>query len=85
MLAQGVKNNLLGSSEGCICGEAMTIADHYAVPFFAVGELIGSDYAVCPDVQHWLARMTSLPSWQQVNAAIEGYGASLKRKSMGCV
>ena len=80
-----LNDNFLGSSEGYICGDAMTIADYYAAPFVALGELIGSDYAAYPNVQRWLARMKGLSSWKQVNAAIDGYGASLERKSMECV
>ena len=29
--------------------------------------------------------MTALPSWQPVNAAIDGYAASLDRAKMECV
>ncbi len=54
----------------------------YAASFVALGEITGSDYAAYPKVQAWLGRMKALPSWKDVNAAIDGYAASLKGNPM---
>jgi len=77
--------SILGPGNTFVCGDKITIADYYAASFVALGELLGSDYAAYPNVQRWLARMKSLPSWKQVNAAIDGYGATLQRSTMECV
>ena len=56
----------------------MTIADYFGAAFVALGEMLGCDFSAYPNVQRWLARMKALPSWKQVNEAIDGYGASLE-------
>jgi glutathione S-transferase len=77
--------HLLGAGNTDLCGDKMTIADYYAAPFVALDELLGGDYAAYPNVQRWLTRMKALPTWKQVNAAIDGYGASLDRATMTCI
>jgi len=61
-----------------LCGDALTIADYFAVPFVALGDVIRCDYAAYPNVKRWLSAMKALPSWRKVNEAIDGYAASLK-------
>lgn len=73
--------SILGSNP-YLCGEAMTIADFLGASFVALGELTGSDLSAFPNVTRWLGRMKALPHWAAVNAAIDGYGASLKGKPM---
>jgi len=80
-----LNDHLLGVRNDYLCGDAMTIADYYAAPFVALGELLGSDYSGYPNVQRWLARMKTLPSWKSINAAIDGYAATLDRSRMECV
>ena len=80
-----LNDHLLGVRNDYLCGDAMTIADYYAAPFVALGELLGGDYSGYPNVQRWLARMKALPSWKSVNAAIDGYAATLDRSRMECV
>ncbi|MES2957305.1 MAG: glutathione S-transferase family protein [Pseudomonadota bacterium] len=77
--------HILGNGNAYVCGNAMTIADYYAASFVALGEVLGGDYAAYPNLQRWLARMKALPNWKAVNGAIDGYAASLDRKSMECV
>ena len=77
--------SILGPGNAFVCGDKMTIADYYAASFVALGELLGSDYAAYPNVRRWLARMKGLPTWKDVNAAIDGYGATLQRSTMECV
>jgi len=77
-----LNDSLLGPGNAYVCGDAMTIADFYAAAFVALGELTGSSYAAYPNIRRWLDRMKALPSWQQVNAAIDGYAASLKGSPM---
>ncbi|HEX6793676.1 MAG TPA: glutathione S-transferase family protein [Casimicrobiaceae bacterium] len=61
-----------------VCGDAMTIADYFAAPFIALGDVIRCDYGAYPNVKRWLTAMKALPSWRKVNEAIDGYAASLK-------
>ena len=61
-----------------LCGDAMTIADYFAAPFIALGDVIRCDFNGYPNVKRWLSTMKALPSWRKVNEAIDGYAASLK-------
>jgi len=61
-----------------LCGDAITIADYFAAPFIALGDLIRCDYGAYPNVKRWLTAMKALPSWRKVNEAVDGYAASLK-------
>ena len=61
-----------------LCGDAITIADYFAAPFIALGDVIRCDYGAYPNVKRWLTAMKALPSWRKVNEAIDGYAASLK-------
>lgn len=69
--------HVLGSSR-YLCGDTITIADYFAAPFIALGDMIRCDYASYPNVKRWLATMKALPSWGKANEAIDGYAASLK-------
>ena len=77
-----LNDSLLGPGSAYVCGDTMTIADFYAASFVALGEITGSSYAAYPNIRRWLDRMKALPSWQQVNATIDGYAASLKGNPM---
>jgi glutathione S-transferase len=61
-----------------LCGDAITIADYFAAPFIALGDVIRCDFNSYPNVKRWLSAMKALPSWRKVNEAIDGYAASLK-------
>ena len=74
--------HILGADNPYLCGGAITIADYFASAFVALAELTGSDFAAYPNVGRWLGRMKALPSWKQVNEAIDGYGASLEGTPM---
>ena len=80
-----LNDDILGSDNAYLCGGTMTIADYFAASFVALGELTGSDFAAYPNVARWLARMKALPSWKEVNAAVDGWGASLKGTPMQTV
>jgi glutathione S-transferase len=69
--------SMLGANR-YLCGDSITIADYFAAPFIALGDLIRCDYAAYPNVKRWLSALKALPSWRKVNEAIDGYAASLK-------
>jgi glutathione S-transferase len=73
--------HLLGSN-AYLCGASMTIADYFAASFVSLAEAVGSDLSAYPNVRAWLGRMKALKHWSAVNQVIDGYAASLDRKSM---
>jgi glutathione S-transferase len=73
--------HILGSSP-YVCGEQMTIADIFGAQILSAGELVKVNFAAYPNVQRWLGRMKQLPSWSAINAAHDGFAASLRDKPM---
>lgn len=80
-----LNDDLLGSANAFLCGATITIADYFAAPFVALGELTGSDFSAYPNVQRWLGHMKSLKQWNPDFEAINGYGATLKGQPMQTV
>jgi glutathione S-transferase len=74
---QVLDRSVLGTNR-YLCGDAITIADYFAAPFIALGDVIRCDFDSYPNVKRWLSAMKALPSWRKVNEAIDGYAASLK-------
>jgi len=77
--------HILGAANPYLCGQDLTIADHFAAPFVALAELIGSDLSAYPNVRAWLGRMKALKSWSAINQVIDGYAATLDRGAMTAV
>jgi len=77
-----LNDHLLGSPTAWLAGDRLTLADYFGASFVHVGELTGADYAAYPNVVAWLARMKALPHWNEVFAAINGFGAGLKGQPM---
>lgn len=69
--------NLMGDGHEFLCGDDVTIADHYGAAFVHLAELIRLDLAALPRLQGWLARMKRSPHWAPTYAPIEGFVASL--------
>jgi glutathione S-transferase len=80
-----LNDDILGSANAFLCGATITIADFFAAPFVALGELTGSDFSAYPNVQRWLGRMKALKHWDPVFETITGYGATLKGQPMQTV
>lgn len=80
-----LNDHILGADNAYLCGSEITIADYYGAAFVALGEITGTDFSGYPNVARWLARMKALPSWKDVNAAIDGYAATLKGTPMATV
>lgn len=68
-----------------LCGEAITIADHYAAPFIALAEVTGSTMAEYPNVVAWLSRMKGLRSWSKTFAAIDAFRGGITPGSLMAV
>jgi glutathione S-transferase len=72
---------LLGPCHSYVCGDAITIADHFGAGLLTLGEVIGCDFGAHPYVRGWLARMKALKSWKTVTATLDGISAAHKGES----
>jgi glutathione S-transferase len=82
---QVLNDHILGPGHNYVCGDAITIADHFGAGLLTLGEVIGCDFAAYPYVQGWLARMKALKSWKSVNATLDGITAAHKGESFAKV
>ena len=73
-----LNDHILGPGNTFVCGNSITIADHFGAGLLTLGEVIGCDFAAYPYVQGWLARMKALKSWKQVNTVLDGITAAHK-------
>ena len=78
---QVLNDHILGPGRNYVCGDAITIADHFGAGLLTLGEVIGCDFAAYPYVQGWLARIKALKSWKSVNATLDGVTAAHKGES----
>jgi len=75
---QVLNDHILGAHHNYVCGDSITIADHFGAGLLTLGEVIGCDFAAYPYVQGWLARIKALKSWKSVNAVLDGITAAHK-------
>jgi len=80
-----LNDNILGTGNNYLCGDAITIADYHAVSYVALAEVIGSDLSAYPNVRGWLGRMKALKSWPKVWSVIDGFAETLKSRPMVAV
>jgi glutathione S-transferase len=78
---QVLNDHILGPGHNYVCGDAITIADHFGAGLLTLGEGIGCDFTAYPYVQGWLARIKALKSWKSVNAVLDGITAAHKGES----
>jgi glutathione S-transferase len=78
---QVLNDHILGPGHNYVCGDAITIADHFGAGLLTLGEVIGCDFTAYPYVQGWLARIRALKSWKTVNATLDGITAAHKGES----
>jgi len=82
---QVLNDHILGPGRNYVCGDSITIADHFGAGLLTLGEVIGCDFAAYPYVQGWLARIKALKSWKSVNATLDGITAAHKGESFATV
>lgn len=82
---QVLDSDLIGPGRSCLCGDQVTIADHFGAAFVHLAEVVGSDLGRYPNVTRWLGRMKERPSWAPAYAAIEGFAAQLPRAELAPV
>jgi glutathione S-transferase len=59
-----------------LCGKEITIADYFAAEILHGGTLIGARFSAFPNIDRYMATMRRLPSWAQVNEAIDAVAAT---------
>jgi glutathione S-transferase len=67
-------------SKSYLCGDRITIADHFGVCLLTLGEVIRCDFSPYPNIQRWLGSMKGLSSWPQINEALSGFAEAVKNQ-----
>jgi glutathione S-transferase len=75
---QVLNDHWLGDGRPYLTGDKITIADYFGVCLLTLGEVLGCDFAACPNVARWVGRMKQLPSWPKVNEALYGFAEAVK-------
>jgi len=75
---QVLNDHWIGPDKPYLCGNAITIADYFAVCVVTVGDIIGVDFSPYPNVKRWLDNMKKLPTWPKVNEVFNGLVDSVK-------
>jgi glutathione S-transferase len=82
---QVLNDHILGPGHNYVCGDAITIADHFGAGLLTLGEAIGCDFAAYPYVLGWLARVKALKSWKSVNAVLDSIAAAHRGETFATV
>jgi glutathione S-transferase len=64
-----------------LVGDRLSIADYFGASILSLGELVGCTFEAYPNVRRWYDAMREDPSWAKINAAFEGFAASLRGQS----
>jgi glutathione S-transferase len=75
----------LGPDKSYLCGDRITIADHFGACLLTLGEVIRCDFSAYPNIARWLANMKRLPSWPKVNEALYGYAEAVKDQKFDAI
>lgn len=76
-----LNEHYLGQGKNYLCGDQITIADYFGASIVTLGELINADLSAYRNVQRWISRMKSLPSWAEANAVFDTLAADAKSKT----
>lgn len=63
--------SIIGPRQDFVCGERITIADHFGAALVTLGDAVHVDFRPWRNVSRWLARMKALPCWGKVNDTFE--------------
>lgn len=64
-----------------ICGDSISIADHFGSGIVTAGELVGYDLRPWANVTRWLNTMKSLPTWDEVHAGFYGWRSAIEAQN----
>jgi glutathione S-transferase len=65
-------------SKPYLCGDRITIADHFGVCILTLGEVIRCNFSPYPNIQRWVGSIKTLNSWPQINEALNGFAEAVK-------
>jgi glutathione S-transferase len=82
---QVLNDNWLGPNKPYLCGDNITIADHFGVCLLTLGEVIRCDFSAYPNIERWVANMKRLPSWPKVNEALYGFAEAVKDQKFDAI
>jgi glutathione S-transferase len=80
-----LNDHWLGPDRPYLCGDRITIADHFGVCLLTLGEVIRCDFSAYPNIARWLANMKRLKSWPAVNEIFYGFAESVKDQSFDAI
>ena len=75
----------IGPERNYVCDDEISLADYFGWGLVSMGELIGQRLERYPNVTRWLETMNRLPASTEVNAAFDGWVASLDGQSFRSV
>jgi glutathione S-transferase len=75
---QVLDQHIIGTRNDYLCGSDVTLADYLGAAFVSTGELVRCNFAPYPNINRWLAKMKSRPSWTGVNKPFYDLAASVK-------
>lgn len=75
----------LGANKRYLCGERITIADYFGSSVVTLGEVIGFDFSVYPNISRWLATIKQIPTWSKTTDAFYGMAGAMKEMQFEAV
>jgi glutathione S-transferase len=80
-----LNDHWLGPDKPYLCGDRITIADHFGGCLLTLGEVIRCDFSAYPNIQRWVGNMKRLPSWPKVNEALYGFAEAVKDQTFDAI
>ena len=71
-----VLNDVMIGTGSWVVGE-FSIPDYFGGSLVTMGEMVGFDLSPYPNVERWLDRLRSRPSWPEANAAFYGWRSAV--------
>jgi len=79
---QILNDHWIGPKSRYLCGDELSIADYFGAAVVSIGDLVGCDLSVYPNIKRWLDNMKTLKSWNQINEVFNGFVAANKGKEL---
>lgn len=67
------------ADQAFVCGDQVSLADYMGLSFCLLGDVIGFDFALYPNVAAWIARMKARPSFEPTYAAFQAFVGFIRR------
>ena len=82
---QVLNDYYIGTTNGYIAGNELTIADFFGAGIVSIGEILGCDFGAYPNVRRWLGNVKQLKSWDKANEVFNGFVAMNKDREFARV